>query len=46
MIALNNLAGRFTAAATALALSLVLFSNTLSVPQASLVSTTYVGEVA
>jgi hypothetical protein len=42
----NPLTSRLSAAATALALSLMLFTNTLVVPQHDLVATSYVGALA
>lgn len=45
MTAQNSFAAKFTAAFSALALSLVLFANTTTVPQAQ-AATAYVGMVA
>lgn len=45
MTAQNSFAAKFTAAFSALALSLVLFANTTAVPQAQ-AATAYVGMVA
>ena len=46
MTVFNSLANRFIAASTALALSLVLFSNTLAVPQNDMVAASFVGALA
>jgi len=46
MSAFTNLSSRFTAAATALALSFVLFTNTLTVPQPHLAAASFVGALA
>ncbi len=46
MISLSNIAGRFAAAASALALSLVLISGTVATPTPAFAHTAYVGVVA
>ena len=46
MSTFQTLSARMTAAATALALSLMLFTNTVSVPQQHIAATTFVGALA
>ena len=46
MTAFATLSSRFAAAATALALSVVLFSNTVTVPNQQFAATTFVGALA
>ena len=46
MTTLSTISSRFIAATSALALSLVLFTSTVVVPQSAFAGTTYVGAVA
>ena len=46
MSVFNNFSSRFTAAASALALSIMLFTNTLTVPQPQLAASSFVGALA
>ena len=46
MTNITTISSRFVAAASALALSLVLFTSTVAIPQNAFAGTTYVGAVA